>query len=90
MDLYIESRAARSDQTDALSGRYNVRPRFGYDGCLVCGLLGSSNSTGVQLSFLNNWTARDTVEVFVGEVRGDTLVGQYRGFGGIVHFVKQR
>ena len=44
----------------------------------------------VALSFLRNWSAADTVEVFSGEIRGDTIVGSYRGFGGIAHFVRQR
>jgi len=28
--------------------------------------------------------------VFRGELRGDTLVGSYRGFGGVAHFVKAK
>jgi hypothetical protein len=88
--LYVESPTARADQADALSGRYVVRPRFGYAGCLVCGLLGTVRDGRVQLGLLSAWSARDTTEVFDGEIRGDTIVGSYRGFGGIVHFVKQR
>jgi hypothetical protein len=88
--LYVESPTARADQADALSGRYFVGPRFGYTGCLVCGLLGTVRDGHVQLGLLSAWSARDTTEVFDGEIRGDTLVGSYRGFGGIVHFVKQR
>ena len=88
--LYMESPTARADQADALSGRYVVVPRFGYAGCLVCGLLGTVRDGKVQLGLLSAWSARDTTEVFNGELRGDTLVGSYRGFGGIVHFVKQR
>jgi hypothetical protein len=44
----------------------------------------------VTLALLSAWSARDTTEIFTGELRGDTLVGSYRGFGGIAHFVKQR
>lgn len=90
LELYVESPAQRADQADALSGRYQVRPRFGYDGCLTCGLLGSARGTQLQLALLADWAARDTTEVFTGEVRGDTIVGSYRGFGGIVRFVRRR
>jgi hypothetical protein len=88
--LYVESPTARADQGDALSGQYDVVPRYGYGGCLTCGLLGTVRDGKVQLGLLTAWSARDTSEVFTGEIRGDTLVGSYRGYGGIVHFVKQR
>jgi hypothetical protein len=90
IELYVESVAARADQPDALSGRYDVVGRFGYTGCLVCGLLGTVRDGQVKLALLSAWSARDTTEIFTGELRGDTLVGSYRGFGGIVHFVKQQ
>ena len=87
-ELYVESRAARSGQSDALSGSYDVRPRFGYAGCLACGLLGTVRANRLVLALLRDWTARDTVEVFTGELRGDTIVGSYRGFGGPVRFLR--
>lgn len=89
LELYVESRASRADQPDALSGRYVVRPRFGYNGCLTCGLLGTVKGNQVQLSMLRDWTAKDTVQIFDGELRGDTIVGFYRGFGGPFRFVRQ-
>lgn len=89
LELYVESRASRADQADALSGRYTVRPRFGYNGCLTCGLLGAVRGNQVQLSMLRDWTARDTVQIFEGELRGDTIVGFYRGFGGPFRFLRQ-
>jgi hypothetical protein len=89
LDLFVESRATRAGQGDALSGNYDVRPRFGYFGCLVCGLLGTVTDNRIELALLRDWTAKDTVEVFTGELRGDTIVGSYRGFGGPVRFVKQ-
>jgi hypothetical protein len=89
-EIYVESPAARKDQADALSGRYQVRPRFGYTGCLTCGLLGHAQDGKIILALLNDWTATDTVEMMTGEIRGDTIIGIYRGFGGIVRFVKQR
>jgi hypothetical protein len=89
-ELYVESPAANGSQPDALSGRVEVRPRFGYTGCLTCGMLGSLKDGRIELAMLNGWTARDTTEWFAGEVRGDTIVGSYRLFGGIVKFAKQR
>jgi hypothetical protein len=89
-DLYVESPAARGDQADALSGRYNVRPRLDYSGCLVCGLLGNTKGGHIDLYFVKDWSAADTVERLSGEIRGDTIVGSYRGFGGIARFVRQR
>ena len=88
--LYVESKAARAGQADALSGRYDVRGRFGYFGCLTCGLLGTVKDDRLELALLTAWSARDTSDVFTGEIHGDTIVGSYRGFGGIAHFVRRR
>ena len=89
--LYVESRAARSDQPDALSGQYlNGTITWFRPGCPVCGLLGTVKGSRVVLAFLKDWSARDTVEILTGELRGDTIVGRYRGYEGVVHFVRQR
>jgi hypothetical protein len=89
VDLYVESVAARSDQPDALSGRYTRKLSLGEAGCAICGLLGSASKGHVELQFLQVWSARDTAETFIGELRGDTLVGTYRRMGGAVKFVRQ-
>jgi hypothetical protein len=89
-ELYVESPAARGDQADALSGRSQRRVGFGDTGCSVCGVLGTARDGRVELALLNGWSATDTLEVFTGEFRGDTIVGSYRGLGGVVRFVKQR
>lgn len=89
LELYVESRAARADQADQLSGRYDRRPFFGLIGCVTCGLLGTVRDGRIELVFLEAWSAKDTVEVFTGEVRGDTIVGEYRNFGGVARFVRQ-
>ena len=90
-ELYVESRSARSDQPDALSGRAQRRRSLGETGCQTCGMLGASrDGRSIELYFLNEWSATDTTEVLTGKIRGDTIVGSFRGFGGIVHFVKQR
>ena len=90
LHLYVESPSSRSDQGDALSGRFERRPTFTPPNEPIDGLLGTNTKGKVELSFLRNWSSTDTVEVFRGELRGDTLVGSYRGFGGVAHFVKQR
>jgi hypothetical protein len=90
LHLYVESPSSRSDQGDALSGRFERRPTFSLPNEPIDGLLGTVKKGKVELSFLRNWSASDTVEVFTGEIRGDTIVGSYRGFGGIAHFVRQR
>ena len=89
LELYVESAAARSDETDALSGNFTKRSVLEDPGCPVCGLLGSARDGHVELAFLRAWSATDTVETFVGDIRGDTLVGRYRGRGNTARFVRQ-
>lgn len=89
LDLYVESHAARPDQDDGLSGRYTRQVRLGDPDCPVCGLLGTARGGHVELAFLRNWFAGDTAEYMTGELRGDTIVGRYRGHGGIARFVRQ-
>ena len=48
------------------------------------------DSGEVELRFIRDWSALDTVDSFSGELRGDTLVGAYRLQGGIVKFVKEQ
>lgn len=88
-EIYIESPAARTAQSDALSGRYTPKPRLDYHGCPVCGFLGTANGNRIELAMLDGWFARDTVEVFDGQLRGDTLTGYFRFNGGPFTFVRQ-
>ena len=90
LELYVESPSARGDQADALSGRSNRRVSFGDTGCSVCGVLGTTRDGHIELALLSGWSATDTMEVFTGEIRGDTIVGSYRGLGGVARFVRQR
>ena len=90
LDLYVESRAARDDQADALSGRYVKRLLIGEAGCGACGLLGTTRGGRIELALLSDWYANDTLDVLTGEIRGDTIVGTYRVHGGIARFVRQR
>ena len=88
-DIYVESPAARSGQSDALSGRYLPRPRIDYNGCPICGFLGTARDGHVELALLKDWSGADTVEVFNGQFFGDTLVGVFRFGGGPFRFVRQ-
>ena len=87
LELYVESRAARSDQGHALSGRYHKRPIIGQAGCLTCGLLGTARDGRIELALLADWYARDTTERFEGEIRGDTIVGRFQ-VSGVGRFVR--
>lgn len=89
LELYVESRAARADQAHAVSGRYHKRPVLGQVGCVTCGLLGTARDGRVELALLSDWYAHDTADVFVGQMRGDTMAGSFRAAGGPVRFVKQ-
>ena len=88
LELYVESRAARADQGDALSGRYARQMRLGDIGCPCAGCSAGANGR-IELAFLRDWFAADTAEVMTGEIRGDTIVGSYRGYAGIARFVRQ-
>ena len=90
LELYVESRSVRGDQGDALSGRYERKMGLGSTGCPVCGLLGTTRNGRVELALLRDWFANDTAEVLTGEIRGDTIVGQYRTHGGVARFVRER
>jgi hypothetical protein len=79
--LYVES----PGDPAALSGWY-ARSRT--TGTLE-GLVGTRTNGRVVLEFLANQAAIDTVGVFSGEQRGDSLVGTFSGTTGRVVFVKR-
>jgi hypothetical protein len=95
LSLYVESPAARSDQPDQLSGRYVVAYRK-FSGCQTCGLFGTGREGEVKLALLEvgqdskGWSARDTIDVFTGALRRDTLVGNFQFRGGPYHFVRRQ
>lgn len=89
LELYVESRSARGDQADAISGRYEKRLTIGEGGAAINGLLGTVRGGRIEAALLRGWTATDTADVLTGEIRGDTIVGNYRGAGGPVRFVRQ-
>jgi hypothetical protein len=83
INLYIESPSQRIDVPAALSGKYTT-PLLRTDG-----LLGTKMGTSISLAFLSNQSAFDTLAVFTGELRGDTLVGSYRDRPGPAVFVRR-
>jgi hypothetical protein len=96
LSLYVESPASRSDQPDLLTGRYTIGVGWKFTGCQTCGLFGTVQGSAVTIALLETgletkgWSARDTVDLFTGSVKGDTLVGTYRFKGGPFHFVRKR
>jgi hypothetical protein len=84
LSLYIESPSPRSDVPAALSGKYTT-PVFRTDG-----LLGTQSGSAVVLALLASQSAFDTLEVFTGELRGDTLAGTFRDRPGSAIFVRRR
>ena len=82
--LYVESKAAREDLPTALSGRY-VTPAPNARGD---GILGQQIGNSVTLALLLNQLSGDTIEVFTGQLHGDTLIGSYRKNGGTAVFVR--
>ncbi|MGE5101486.1 MAG: DUF4249 family protein [Deltaproteobacteria bacterium] len=82
--LYVESKATRSDLPTALSGRY-VAPAPTPHGD---GILGQQLGSSITLALLANQLSGDTVDVFTGELRGDTLSGSYRKNGGTSVFLR--
>jgi len=82
--LYVESKATRENLPAALSGRYitaGVNPRGD-------GILGQQLGSTVTLALLANQLSGDTLDVFTGELRGDTLSGSYRKAGGVSVFLR--
>jgi len=84
-NLYIESPAARSDGPAALSGRWITQSIANPHGE---GLIGTIKGTTVTIALLSNQLATDTLDVFDGQLRGDTLSGAFRKAGTAV-FTRQ-
>ena len=78
--LYIET----PGDPAALSGWYSRTRASGFEG-----MIGTRSKGRVVLEFLANQAAVDTVAVFSGEQRGDSLVGAFVGVPGRVVFLKR-
>jgi hypothetical protein len=79
--LYVETPGDPS----ALSGWFTRNRNSG----VLEGMLGTRTGKKVVLEFLENQSSIDTVAVFAGEQRGDSLVGEYVGVPGAVVFVRR-
>ncbi|MFL5616848.1 MAG: DUF4249 family protein [Gemmatimonadaceae bacterium] len=79
--LYVET----PGETAALSGWY-ARDRVSGN---TEGLIGTRTKGRVVLQFVANQNAADTVAVFSGEQRGDSLIGTFSGVTGRVLFIKR-
>jgi hypothetical protein len=70
--LYDESPSLRSDQPDAITGNY--RRSFGNSQAAAVGTFANGR---LRLVFLNDQTLTDSLDHFTGDLRGDTLVGEF-------------
>jgi hypothetical protein len=73
LSLYVESKGARDDLPSSLSGRYTL----GASTTRGDGIIGKFSGTSVSLALLANQLSGDTVDVFLGELEGDTIRGTY-------------
>jgi hypothetical protein len=83
--LYVESPAAKPELPAALSGSYGTADSTVGFGELIGRLLGSEVTLTLGVA---NQPAGDTVEVWEGQLKGDTLRGVYRSSGIEAVFVK--
>jgi hypothetical protein len=79
--IYVET----PGEPAALSGWFTRNRTSG----VLEGMIGTRKSGRVVLEFLENQSSVDTVAVFAGEQRGDSLVGNYVGVPGAVVFVRR-
>jgi hypothetical protein len=80
--IYVET----PGEPAALSGWFSRNRASG----VLEGMIGTRKDGKVVLEFLENQSSVDTVAVFAGEQRGDSLVGGYVGVNGAVVFVRRR
>lgn len=73
LTLYIESEGARPELPAALSGRFNT----GQSTVRIDGILGKMLGNEVTLTLIANQLAGDTIDVWYGQLEGDTLRGRY-------------
>jgi len=85
LSIYVESKSIRSGAPNALSGNYTSGGSR-----QTRGLLGKQLGKSVTLALLLGQADTDTAAVFTGELRGDSLIGNYRNRTGTFTFVKSR
>ena len=84
LSLFIESPATRKGDADAISGSYNTIP----GNVFTMPVTGTFRNGELRIVFHRNQVVPDTMEVFVGQLRGDTIVGSY-GKGAPGKFVRR-
>jgi hypothetical protein len=72
MTLYVESPSVRSDQPDAITGSY--RHSFGTSQSAASGTFSNGR---LKLVFLGDQTLTDSVDHFTGDLKGDTIIGEF-------------
>ena len=82
MTIYLESKGARSDLPNALTGRFTAANGR------IDGILGEQFGQTVTLSLLNNQLAGNRFDIFTGALRGDTLTGTFERNGGTAVFLR--
>ena len=82
MTIYLESKGARSDLPNALTGRFTAANGR------VDGIIGEQLGQTVTLSLLNNQLAGNRFDIFTGALRGDTLTGTFERNGGTAVFLR--
>jgi hypothetical protein len=85
LTLYIESKSLRPDVPTTISGRYTTAP----PNARADGIVGEISGTKVAFAILANQLASDTLDVFTGELSGNTITGSYRKRTGTAVFVRQ-
>jgi hypothetical protein len=83
MRLYIETPASGAVGA-SLSGWY-TRPNF----TVRDGIAGTRDGDSLQLDFLVNQNSQQHLVTFIGKQSHDSLIGTYRGMGGVVAFRKR-
>ena len=82
MTIYLESKGARSDLPNSLSGRFT-----GSNG-RIDGVIGEQLGQQITLSLLNNQMAGNRFDAFTGILHGDTLTGTFERNGGTAVFLR--
>ncbi len=80
INLWVESPASRSDQTSILSASFSP---------IVGAAVGTLVDNKITLAFLKSQKVADTVDIFRGEVHGDSLVGKFSK-GALATYVKKK
>jgi hypothetical protein len=82
MTIYLESKGARTDLPNSLTGRFTAANGR------VDGVIGEQLGQTITLHLLNNQLAQNWFDTFTGALRGDTLTGTFERNGGTAVFLR--